>query len=163
MVWTNEVVRMVRFLINDLDATSYSDDRLEETILVSAQLLISSVDFDNTYTVDIDTLVLTPDPTTLTAKDNNFINLLAIKTACIILGSEAKTLAAQSYRIKDGPASIDISAAYQSMKQLYTDLCDKFDKMVLDYKAGNSVAGQAIMTPYTQEGINQGHPIRNFY
>jgi hypothetical protein len=163
MSWQNEIVRMVRFLINDIDATSYSDDRLEETVLVSAQLLISGVDFDNTYTVDVDTLTLSPDPTTLTTKDNNFINLLAIKTACIILGSEAKTLAAQSYRIKDGPSSIDISMAYQATKQLYTDLCDKLDKMILDYKAGNSVAGQAIITPYTQDGINQGFPIRNFY
>ena len=161
MTWQNEMVRIVRFLINDLDATTYEDCRLEETILVAVQLLIDQLDFANTYTVDVDSLVLSPDPTTLTTKDNFFINVASIKAACIVLGSEAKTLAAQSARIKDGPSSIDISSAYQSVHQLYKELCDKLDKMILDYNAGNSVAGQAVLTPYTYEGID-GTVIRNF-
>ena len=86
MTWQNEIVRMVRFLVNDIDASTYDDSRLEETILVAAQLLIGNIDFDRTYTVDVDTLVLSPDPTTLTTKDNNFINLLAVQASCIILG-----------------------------------------------------------------------------
>lgn len=162
MTWQNEISRIVRFLVNDIDAVSYTDDRLEETILVAAQLLIDNIDFDNTYTVDVDSLVLSPDPTELEIKDNFFINVTAMKAACIILGSEAKTLAAQSARIKDGPASIDISSAYQSIHQLYKELCDKLDKMIIDYKAGNSVAGQSVLTPYTYEGLD-GTPIRNFY
>jgi hypothetical protein len=161
MTWQNEITRMVRFLVNDLDATSYTDDRLEETILVSAQLLLDNIDFAQTYTVDVDSLVLSPDPT-VDPKDNFFINTVAVKTACIILGSEAKTLAAQSYRIKDASSSIDISAAYQSVHQLYKEMCDKLDKMIIDYKAGNSIAGQAVLTPYTWEGGNLGQPIRNF-
>lgn len=161
MTWQNEITRMVRFLVNDIDATSYTDDRLEETILVAAQLLLSSMDFEQSYTVDVDSLVLTPDPTA-SPKDNFFINVLAIKTATIILGSEAKTLAAQSYRIKDATSSIDISSAYQSIHQLYLELCDKLDKMIIDYRAGNSIAGQAVLTPYTWEGGNLGEPIRNF-
>ena len=130
---------------------------------MAAQLLIGNIDFDNTYSVDVDTLVLTTDPNTSTQKDNNFINLLSVKTACIVLGSEAKTLAAQSYRIKDGPSSIDISSAYQSINQLYKDMCDKLDKMILDYRAGNSIAGQVVMTPYTQERLYEGVEMRNYY
>lgn len=163
MVWQNEIARIVRFLVNDLDATSYTDDRLEETILVSAQLLLDTMDFTNTYTVDVDTLVLSPDPTTLATKDNFFINILALKTACIILGSEAKTLAAQSYRIKDGLSSIDISSAYQSIKQMHKEMVDKLDKIIFDYRAGNSLAGTSILSPYTQEYIGYGEPTRNFY
>lgn len=162
MTWQNEITRIVRFLINDIDATSYTDDRLEETILVAAQILLDSIDFITTYTVDVDSLVLSPDPTMSDPKDNFFINAVAMQTACIVLGSEAKTLAAQSYRIKDGPSSIDISAAYQSVHQLYKELVDKLDKYILDYKAGNSVAGAAVLTPYTWEGGNLGTPIRNF-
>ena len=162
MVWANEIVRIVRFLINDIDATTYSDDRLEETVLVSAQLLLDTMDFSNTYTVDLDTFALSPDPTTLSTKDNIFINALALKTACIVLGSEAKTLAAQNYVIKDGPSSISIGGAYQSTNQLYKDLCDKLDKFLFDYRVGNSIAGQAILTPYTNEGLSEGAPIRNF-
>ena len=121
----------------------------------------TNIDFDKTYTIDVDSLILTPDPTA-TTKDDWFINIVCVKAACIILGSEAKTLAAQSYRIKDGPSSIDITAAYQGLRQLYKDMCDKLAHMILEYKAGNSVAGHAVLTPYTQERIADGNPIRNF-
>lgn len=162
MTWQNELVRIVRFLINDLDASSYTDERLEETILVAAQLIYPSMDFDNTYTIDVDTLVLSPDPTTLSTKDNWFINIACLKTACIILGSEVKTLAAQAYRVTDGPSTIDISNAYKATKELYDELNDKLDNLIFNYRAGNSVAGEAIMTPYTQEFISEGTAIRNF-
>jgi len=163
MTWQNEIVRMVRFLINDVDATSYSDERLEETILVSAQLLSNNIDFDNSYNIDVDSLVLDPDPTMLSPKDNFFINILAVKASCIILGSEAKTLAAQSFRIKDASSSIDVSAAYQSINQLYQEMCNRLEKMIVDYKAGNSIAGQSVVTPYTQEYLSSGFFIRNYY
>ena len=161
MSWQNEMVRILRFLINDIDASSYSDDRLEETILVAAQLQYASIDFPNTYTIDVDGLVLSPDPTSVT-KDDWFINIVCVKTACIILGSEAKTLAAQSYIIKDGPSTIDVSRAYTAAQQMYKDMCDKLAFMIMDYKVGNSVAGHAVLTPYTQERLSDGNPIRNF-
>ena len=81
MVWQTEMVRIVRHLINDIDAASYADDRLEETILVSAQLVLHEIDFDNTYTVDVDGLSLSPDPTGLANKDNAFINLICLKSS----------------------------------------------------------------------------------
>ena len=161
MTWQNEMTRIVRYLINDINSTTYEDCRIEETILVAAQLLIDRLDFDKTYTVDVDTLSLSPDPTTNT-KDNFFINVVSLQAACIVVGSEAKTLAAQSARIKDGPSSIDLSAAYQSTYQMYKECRDKLEKMILYHNAGNSLAGQAVLTPYTYEGID-GTPIRNFH
>jgi len=161
MSWQNEMARIVRFLVNDLEGDSYTDARLEETILVAAQLMYANIDFDNTYTIDVDTLALSPDPTDAT-KDDWFINIVCTKAACIILGSEAKTMAAQSYAIKDGPSTIDTRGAYQATQQMYKDMGDKLDKMIVDYKAGNSIAGHAVSTPYTQERINSGNPIRNF-
>jgi hypothetical protein len=161
MSWTNEMVRIVRFLVNDLDAASYTDDRLEETILVAAQLLYCTMDFDNTYTIDVDSLSLTPDPTLIDPKDNWFINLVCVKTSCIILGSETKTLAAQSYRITDGPATIDIQGAYKSTKEMYDSCSLKLEKMIVDYRCGNSIAGQAVLTPYTVESGGAGELINN--
>ena len=32
---------------------------------------------------------------------------------------------------------------------LYKDMCEKYDKMLLDYRAGSSIAGQAILGPYS--------------
>jgi len=161
MSWQNEMVRILRFLINDIDADTYTDSRLEETLLVAAQLQYSSIDFANTYIIDIDALTLSPDPTT-PIRDDWFINIVCVKAACIILGSEAKTLAAQSYKIKDGPSSIETGEAYKNVSLLYKDLCDKLAIMILQYKAGDSVAGHAILTPYTQERISDANPIRSF-
>jgi hypothetical protein len=162
-VWQNELVRIVRFLIGDLDSTTYSDDRLEETILVAAQLLLSTMDFSQTYSVDVDATTLSPDCTEGT-KDDFFIGCLSLKTAVIILNSEAKTAAAQSWRVKDSTSSIDTTASYQAMHQLAKELSDKLDKYIFDYRAGNSLVGGAVLTPYTYEGLsNQGTEIRNFY
>jgi hypothetical protein len=168
-VWQNEMVRIVRFLVNDLDSISYTDDRLEETILVSAQLMLINVDFGVNYTIDVDQFILSPDPTEGT-KDNDFIAIVVTKAACIILGSEAKTLAAQGFRVKDGTSSIDTTAAYQSIHQLHKELNDELASLIVGYQAGNSIGGGAVMTPYTQSYITngmiygqQGNEIRNFY
>ena len=107
MAWQNEMVRILRHIINDLDSSSYSftDDRLEESILVSAQLVSTEIDFDKDYTIDVDALVLSPDPTA-SVKDDAFINLVVLKSACIILGSEVRSNALNSIALKDGPSSI---------------------------------------------------------
>ena len=78
MAWQNEMSIIVRHLVNDLDSSSYTftNDRVEETILVSAQLLLYEVDFENTYPVDVDASSLSPDPTSSSNKDDAFIALL---------------------------------------------------------------------------------------
>ena len=48
MAWQNEMTLIVRHLVNDLDSSDYTftDSRLEESILVSAQLSFLEVDFE---------------------------------------------------------------------------------------------------------------------
>lgn len=149
MAWQNEMTNIVRNLINDVDGTLYTDSRIETVILVAAQLLNTRVDYTYTYTIDVDLLSLSPDPTVVTPKDNDFINLVCLQAAVIILKSEAKTLAAQSYRITDGPSSIDITAAYKGLQEQAKEMQNILDGYVVDYTAGNSNGAQVIMTPYT--------------
>jgi hypothetical protein len=140
---------MVRHLINDLDQSKYkySDERIETSILVSAQLLSIETDFNTSYNVDIANGNLSPDPVDL--KDNAFINLSALKSACIIVGSELKTEASNAISIKDGPSAIDLRGVASTLAILYKDLSDKYAKLLLDYRAGNSIAGHAILGPYS--------------
>ena len=151
MAWQNEMVRIVRHLINDLDSSNYTftDDRLEESVLVAAQLLLKEVDFDNTYTIDTDALDMSPDPTTLATKDDAFINLTCLKATCIILGSEVRTNALNAIVVKDGPSSIDMRGIAAGLHMLYKDMCDKYEHYIMQWKAGNSIAGQAILSPYS--------------
>jgi hypothetical protein len=140
---------MVRHLINDLDQSKYkySDERIETSILVSAQLLSIETDFNTSYNVDIANGNLSPDPVDL--KDNAFINLSALKSAIIIVGSELKTEASNAISIKDGPSAIDLRGVASTLAILYKDLSDKYAKLLLDYRAGNSIAGHAILGPYS--------------
>lgn len=150
MSWQNTIPVMVRYLISDVDDSNYkySDARLEKTTLVGAQLVSLELDFPNIYSIDIENDGLTPDPTEIETKDNSFINLVALKTACIIIGSEMKVEAANAISIKDGPSAIDLRGVSSTLSILYRDLCDKYVKMADDYKFTGET-GQAILGPYS--------------
>lgn len=157
MSWQGEMTTIVRHLINDIDSSNYtySDDRIETTILVSAQLVFTEVDFENTYVIDVEQCYLNPDPTDPTTglstadKDDGFINLVSLKAACIILGSEFKTNALTSVRVTDGPSSIDTGAVANNLKFLYENACKKYEEYKFNYAAGINIAGKAILTPYS--------------
>lgn len=150
MSWQGQISTMVRHIINDVDPTSYkySVSRLETTILVAAQLVSEDLDFDNDYVVNVETCSLSPDPTD-SPKDNSFINLTTLKTACIIIGSEVRSEASNAISIKDGPSAIDLRGVSNTLNILYKDLCAKYEQLTYDYVAGGSLAGQAILGPYS--------------
>jgi len=158
MSWTTEMTMIVRSLIDDYDdgvnATIYTDDRLESTILISAQLVVFDVAFSKTYTIDVDTCVLTPDPTAAT-KDNAFINLVSLKTACIILGGEAKAAATGAMKVKDGGrfgvSEIDTGQAFTALNERAKQSCKDYQDARTQYQAGDGAAGEAIIGPYTTE------------
>jgi|TARA_Y100000593_G_scaffold66933_1_gene123153 hypothetical protein len=142
---------MVRYLVDDIDPTNYkyANKRVETTILVAAQFVTLQTDFNNTYTINVEQCTLSPDPTDSDTKDNAFINLTALKAACIMLGSEVRSESGNAISIKDGPSAIDLRGVASTLVTLYQDLCKKYDQMLLDYRAGSSVAGQAILGPYS--------------
>ena len=150
MSWRSQIPLMVRHLINDLEPSSYkySDDRIETSILVSAQMITIETDFPNSYSIDIANGQLSPDPTAVDAKDNAFINLVSLKTAMIIIGSEVRTESSNAISIKDGPSSIDLRGVSSVLLALYKDITEKYTKLLLDYRSGGSIAGQAVLGPY---------------
>lgn len=150
MSWQNVIPLMVRYLINDVDNTNYkyTDARIEKSVLVSAQFVSLELDFPNIYSIDLAADTLSPDPTDSSTKDDSFINLVTLKTACIIIGSEMKTEAANAISIKDGPSAIDLRGVSSALGVLYKDLCDKYMAMADDYKFTGET-GQAILGPYS--------------
>ena len=148
MSWQNEMVVILRHLIDDVCAVTYTDPRLEETIIVAAQLVNLEIDFDKIYTIDIDSLILTPDPTAA-VRDNAFINLVVLKAACIITSGEAKANALQAIKIKDGPTEIDTGQRHKALEVRTLQVCEEFNRAKLQYVAGDGRTGQAVMTPFT--------------
>jgi len=151
MSWQGQMSTIVRHMIDDLDHTQYkySDHRVETSILVAAQLTTMNVDFNNIYDINVETCYLTPDPTDTATKDNAFINLVCLRTACLIIGSEIRSESGNAISIKDGPSAIDLRGVTQTLGLLYKDLSDKYEHILLEYRAGNSIAGKAIVGPYS--------------
>ena len=68
MSWQGQMGTIVRYLIDDVDPDNYtySDHRIETTVLVAAQLTQMNVDFNKTYDINVENCTLDPDPTTET-------------------------------------------------------------------------------------------------
>lgn len=149
MAWQTDLTIMLRHILNDLDSSNYkySDSRIQTAVLVSAQFLLSAVDFGQNYVVDFATSSLSPDPTV--DKDIDFMTLVCLKTACMIIGSEIRLEASNAIAIKDGPSSIDLRGVASTLSVLYKDLCEKYEQAIIDYSAGQSIAGHAILGPYS--------------
>ena len=156
MAWQNEMSIILRHLVNDLDSSAYtfSNDRVEETILVASQLVLHEIDFENTYSVDVDSSSLSPDPTSSSNKDDAFISLVCLKSAYILLGSEIKPHALNAISLKDGPSSLDLRGIVQGLNILFADITKRFDEAKIQYQLGNSIAGQAILGPYSPGSDN---------
>lgn len=152
MAWQTELPTIVRYIINDLDSTryKYSDERIKTTVTIAAQMVILDISLATQYDINIQNISITPDPTESVPKDNVFINLTALKTACIILGSEVKTEGGNAISIKDGPSAIDLRGVASTISFLYEDICGKYEKLLKDYKEDLvASAGQAILGPYS--------------
>ena len=152
MSWQGQMTTVVRHLVNDTDSTNYkfTDNRLETSILVAAQLVISETDFNNSYDINVAGCRLSPDPTDSGTKDNDFIALVCLKTACIILGGDIRSESGNAISITDGPSAIDLRGVTQTLAVLYKDMCEKYDNMLFAYESGeSSVNGQAILGPYS--------------
>ena len=153
MSWQGEISTIVRSIINDLDADNYtySPERIETCILASAVMETLNVPFTNDYTISVETCTLDPDPTAAATKDEAFITLISLRTACMIIGSEIRSESGNAISIKDGPSAIDLRGVSKTLITFYRDLCDKYEQLVLDYRAGNSIAGQAVTGPIATE------------
>tara|TARA_Y100000296_G_scaffold19091_1_gene22815 strand:- start:885 stop:1385 length:501 start_codon:yes stop_codon:yes gene_type:complete len=154
MPWQTDLVLMLRSLIGDLDKSKFTDERLKQILVVGAYNVVKDADFSNTYTVDVAKVSVSPDP--ITENDTDFNILTVYKSACILLGSEVKTEAANAISIKDGPSSIDLRGVAQSLTMLYNDLCKKYDDLLRTYQYNNTLVGQAVLGPYSPGSMVTG-------
>lgn len=149
MTWDQEIIRIVRVLINDLNSPyEYSDRRLLQTITVAAKYVEFDVVLDTVYAVDVVNNTITPDPTI--NGDSIFVSLVSLKTACIIDQSAFRTKATlEGIKAALGPASLSTSGTLTGWKQiidhgackLYADLTEHWDVM-------NATAIASVLSPF---------------
>lgn len=154
-MWQNEMTIIIRHIIDDLDSTNYqfSDDRIEEAILVAAQLIHNEMEFNIDYSIEVDNRKLTPDPT-LTAvgasdKDDDFIALCCLRAGILFTGSQLKTYSLRAISLRDGPSSLDLRGVITGLKALHDDLTAKYEQVKLDYQTSKLGLGKVILSPYS--------------
>jgi hypothetical protein len=153
MSWQNELALIVRHLINDVDESTYDNARIEQTIVIAAQLAQFEVDFEKDYVTDVDGCSISPDPTA-TTRDDAFINLISLKASCIITAAEAKNKQDLALKIKDGPSSIDATEVAKGYQKLHEQLCKAYQASVMQYQIGNSRSGVAVTGPIVTQNAN---------
>tara|TARA_R100000008_G_C3535263_1_gene141623 strand:+ start:220 stop:720 length:501 start_codon:yes stop_codon:yes gene_type:complete len=147
MPWKIDLVLMLRSIIGDLDKAKFTDERIKQILVVGAYNVLNDADFSQTYTVDVASKSISPDP--ITENDTDFVTLTVYKSACILLGSEVKTESANAISIKDGPSAIDLRGVTANLTNLYKDLCAKYEELLSTYQYNNTLVGQAILGPYS--------------
>lgn len=161
MPWKPEMVVLLRALMDDLyEPYEYTDDKLEELLVYAATFVITEVSFDTDYTIDVLRVSISPDPTSSTTKDMDFMTLVALRAAVILSRGETKAAAAQSIKITDGPSVVDATMRYNAKKQLSDDLLEQYEKTKLRYQMGDGSVGKAVLSPYTQENLAARNPLR---
>jgi len=148
MPWQYNLTTMLRLVIydapDDVDDRVYTDARLEELIVVAANLVIQEMAFSNTYTVDIAATSISPDP--ITQKDTVFQNMVVLKAACLADQSTLRTRAQQAgITAKVGPASISTSNSLNGYALLLEQgPCATYERLKWEYEMGDAQAQQAI-------------------
>lgn len=149
-MWTTEMVTMLRYMINDLgEPPIYSDERLEKLIAASAKLAIGEIQFSVTYTVDISTPNITPDPTEPETLDEEFETIVLLKAVCLLMGSQIKSggLSFGGYSLIDGPWKIDTRGSEKEFSAEKKTACDDYAQARYDYIYGNFF-GKAILSAF---------------
>jgi len=141
------MIKIVRGLINDMVSPyTYNDWRLQELIVVGAVLTVQEVDFAASYTINLCTNTITPDPSV--ASDYDFMALVSLKTACMISSGEHRDAAKTAVSVKDGPSFVDTKDRAKHLGGLADNVCDAYEKAKLNYQVGDGSLGRAIVGPY---------------
>lgn len=156
MDWTDIIIPMVRDMTGDTNSSSYtySNNDLQRKILTAINLMQIEIQFDIDYVADMVGLTLTPDPSSLSPIDIDFMTLAALKTACLIERSDVSKLTSgdvqqvtdNGFTIKTG----DIGG--NKIKALASNWCVTYNKAKVDFQTSGGLFGKAVISPFPYNG-----------
>tara|TARA_R100001163_G_C5055102_1_gene191586 strand:- start:1360 stop:1887 length:528 start_codon:yes stop_codon:yes gene_type:complete len=170
--WILEIPLMVRVWINDLaDSPTYSDDRLQQVIVVAGQYVTREINFDTSYKCDILNLDISPDPSLSSTRDEAFITFVTLKSACLLDQSTFRTKAAgEGIRAGLGAASVSVAGNLKGYKEILdVGPCALYEKLRMEYEIGNANGIKAVLSPFVGNNfdaryLNREHGrSRDFY
>jgi hypothetical protein len=150
MSWQNEMTIMVRTLINDaIEPYQFSDERIQQTILVAGKYVQFDVVLDHPYFIDVVNSTISPDPTI--DNDEIFIILTCLKSACLVDQGTLRTKAAmEGVRAALGPASLSVAGAASGWEMILKHgPCKLYDDLVEHWDVANASAIAAVLGPFS--------------
>ena len=149
----DELLITLRVHIGDVTATKYSDFDLKRLLCVAANYVIKEVDFIDSYTINVAVPSILPIPS-----NTEFINLVSLKGAIILLESELRDMARKSISITDGPSKMEYTNVYKNTESLLKHLYDQYGAVKLNHGMnGENSTRHAITTPTTVENYHGGN------
>lgn len=134
----------LRHLVDDTDQDNYeySDERLSSLLFVAASYV--NRDINSSYTINLCGQTISPDP------DSNFINLVSLKAACMLVRSQQASYARNDFRVSDGPTTVDLKNSADQLKSAADSICNQYEKAKLDMIMGRTVNGYIASTPNSE-------------
>ena len=154
-VWQDQVIPIVRVLLNDLVSPyTLSDRRLEQLCAVSAHLVSSELYTVYEYSVNIAARTISPDP--YVSDDRAFINLIALKAACIADISTFRSEALRAgLKAKLGPATLETVERIPAFKTLLDQgPCALYEEMKMQISFGESSVCRVILSPFVSNDFD---------
>lgn len=162
--WQNTSLLMLRTMLNDAGCgeSKYSNDRLEDLLITSAYLLPIDINFNTTYTIDVEAYTISPDPISQT-DGTDFISFMVLKAACIADEGNFRTAALlQGVSARCGPATITTSNYGGYLKELLTaGPCKSYDSLSNEYNfsyEGKQII-KAVMSPFAANDFDPGNQL----
>lgn len=167
MSWKSEISIIVRTLINDLtDTPVYSDDRIEQIVVVAARYSIQEINFINKYTIGIDNISIKPDPTTtISTEDTVFIGFVALKAACLCDQSTFRTKAInEGIRTSLGSANLQVAGNLAGYKIILDEgPCAMYQQLKMEYNIGNATAVASVLSPFVGNKFDPRSQLRGSF
>lgn len=159
MSWQDEFIPMLRVMINDVACATqtYSDDRLEEILVVSARYTVQDLGLTTDYAVTVSTRTISPDPSDTITDDNTILtNMTVLKAACLCDWSTFRTKALLAgVEAKCGPATISTLKHLDGFKELLTQgPCAAYESLLKSYNFGNTGIIMAILSPFVSNDFD---------
>lgn len=166
MYWQVEIPIIVRNLINDLEDTpTYSDNRINQLAVVAAQYVIAEVNLDKTYSINIVSPTIIPDPSDPNTRDTDFVGFIALKTACLLDQSTFRTKAiGEGIKTSLGSANLAIYGNLSGYKNILEfGPCKLYENLSLDHNIGNATAVRAVLSPFVGNKFDPRYLLRGSF
>jgi hypothetical protein len=151
-MWSDDMVLILRTLISDMDTPpKYSDDRLKKLLLVSGQFVQTENIMPVYYTISTSAITITPDPTA-DVRDDAFINLTCLKSACLLASSSLLGNSANGISVIENNYKFDNRGKFTNMQSTVTTWCEAYKEAQWENANQNRCPGRAIIGPYLISG-----------